>query len=61
MTNDPRYSPNPQQGRQPGYAGQVPTGPVGPPRSGAYEQHSGTGWDWRYATEQQRQAFRAPY
>ena len=61
MTNDPRYSPNPQQGRQSGYPGQVPSGPVGPQRSGSYEPHGGNGWDWRYATEQQRQAFRAPY
>lgn len=61
MTNDPRYSSNPQQGRQSGYAGQVPPGPAGPTRSGAYEQRGGTGWDWRYATEQQRQAFRTPY
>lgn len=60
MTNDPRYSPTPQQGRQSGYPGQMPPGPVGPPRSGSYEQQTG-GWDWRYATEQQRQAIRAPY
>ena len=58
MTNHPRYSPTPPPGRQPGMHGQVPPGPVGPQPSGPYEhQH----YDWRYATEQQRQAFRAPY
>ncbi|MFB1295048.1 trypsin-like peptidase domain-containing protein [Mycobacterium sp. pW049] len=62
MTNHPRYSPTPQQGRQSGYPGQVPPGPAGPQRSGSYEQQQGSGsWDWRYATEQQRQAFRPSY
>ena len=61
MTNDPRYSPNPQQGRQSGYPGQAPSGPAGQSRSASYDPQSGNGWDWRYATEQQRQAFRAPY
>lgn len=60
MTNQPRYSPTPQPGRQSGYPGQVPAGPVGP-RTGSYEQQGGGAWDWRYATEQQRQAFRAAY
>ncbi|CAN3130562.1 S1C family serine protease [Mycobacterium sp. smrl_JER01] len=58
MTNHPRYSPTPQQGRQSGYPGQVP--PAGQ-RTGAYEQQGTNGWDWRYATEQQRQAVRAQY
>ena len=58
MTNDPRYSQTPQQGRQSGYPGQVPSGPA---RSGSHEQQRAAGWDWRYATEQQRQAFRGPY
>ncbi|MCV7150084.1 S1C family serine protease [Mycolicibacterium pyrenivorans] len=57
MTNHPRYSPPPPPGRQPGTPGQAP-GPVGPQPSGAYEQQR---YDWRYATEQQRQAFRAQY
>ena len=59
MTNHPRYSPAPQPGHQPGMQGQVPHGQVGPQRSGSYEQQGG--WDWRYATEQQRQAYRSPY
>ncbi len=61
MTNHPRYSPTPQPGRQSGYPGQVPTGPAGPLRTGSYEQQGNGSWDWRYATEQQRQAFRAPF
>ncbi len=61
MTNHPRYSPTPQPGRQSGYPGQGPHGPVGPQRSGSYEQQGTGSWDWRYATEQQRQAFRPPY
>lgn len=61
MTNHPRYSPTQQQGRQSGYPGQVPPGPAGPQRSGSYEQQGAGGWDWRYATEQQRQAFRPHY
>ncbi|MEW5808035.1 MAG: trypsin-like peptidase domain-containing protein [Actinomycetota bacterium] len=59
MTNHPRYSPAPHPGQQPGMAGQAPHGQVGPQRSGSHEQQAG--WDWRYATEQQRQAFRPPY
>ncbi|MDY6996195.1 MAG: trypsin-like peptidase domain-containing protein [Actinomycetota bacterium] len=46
MTNHPRYPQNPHPGHGPGMPGQV--GPRQP-------------YDWRYATEQQRQAFRAPY
>ncbi|MDZ4268963.1 MAG: trypsin-like peptidase domain-containing protein, partial [Mycobacterium sp.] len=57
MTNHPRYSPPPPPGRQPGTSVQAP-GPVGPQPSGAYGQQH---YDWRYATEQQRQAFRAQY
>ncbi|MCH9735363.1 MAG: trypsin-like peptidase domain-containing protein [Actinomycetia bacterium] len=55
MTNHPRYSPTPPPGRPSGNHGQVPPGQQ---RPGAYEQQP---YDWRYATEQQRQAFRAPY
>ncbi len=58
MTNHPRYSPTPPPGRQPGMHGQVPPGPVGPQPSGPYAQQQ---YDWRYATEQQRQAFRGSY
>ncbi|BBY75639.1 peptidase S1 [Mycolicibacterium parafortuitum] len=61
MTNHPRYSPTPQPGRQTGYPGQAPQGPAGSPRSGSYEPQGTGSWDWRYATEQQRQAFRGPY
>ncbi|MDG4665852.1 trypsin-like peptidase domain-containing protein [Mycobacterium sp. 236(2023)] len=62
MTNHPRYSPTPQPGRQSGYPGQVPPAPpTGPQRSGSYEQPGSGSWDWRYATEQQRQGFRSPY
>ncbi|MCH9733577.1 MAG: trypsin-like peptidase domain-containing protein [Actinomycetia bacterium] len=58
MTNHPRYSPTPPPDRQPGMPGQVPPGSRRPRQSGYYEQRP---YDWRYATEQQRQAFRAPY
>lgn len=61
MTNHPRYPQTPQQGRQSGNPGQMPSGPAGPTRPGSYEQQGGSNWDWRYATEQQRQAFRARY
>ncbi|MEZ0341961.1 S1C family serine protease [Mycobacterium sp. pV006] len=54
MTNHPRYSPIPPQGRQSG----MPGGQVDPQRSGAYDYQ---GYDWRYATEQQRQAYRSAY
>ncbi len=46
MTNHPRYPQNPRPGHGSGMHGQV----------GPRQQY-----DWRYATEQQRQAFRAPY
>lgn len=49
MTNHPRYPQNPYTGH--GVQPQMPTGPVGPQQP----------YDWRYATERQRQAFRAPY
>jgi putative serine protease PepD len=61
MTNDPRYSQTRPPGRQPATHGQLPPGPpgpTGPQSSGAYGQQH---YDWRYATEQQRQAFRAQY
>ena len=58
MTNHPRYSPTPPPGRQPGMHGQVPPDSVGPRTTGGYRQQP---YDWRYATEQQRQAFRAQY
>ncbi|WNG86560.1 trypsin-like peptidase domain-containing protein [Mycobacterium sp. ITM-2016-00317] len=67
MTNDPRYSPTQQPGRQSGYPGQAPGHNPGHnaghnrPQTGAYEPQGSGGWDWRYATEQQRQAFRSPY
>lgn len=57
MTNHPRYTPPPPSGHQPGIHGQPPS-PVGTQPSGSYEQQR---YDWRYATEQQRQAFRAHY
>ncbi|KWX68378.1 S1C family serine protease [Mycobacterium sp. NAZ190054] len=60
MTNHPRYSPTQQQGHQSGYPGQMGPGHNGP-HTGAYEQQGNGGWDWRYATEQQRQAFRTSY
>ncbi len=59
MTNHPRYSPTPPPGRQPGLHGQAPQGHTGPQQQGAYEQQQP--YDWRYATEQQRQAFRAQH
>ncbi|AFM18952.1 trypsin-like serine protease with C-terminal PDZ domain [Mycolicibacterium chubuense NBB4] len=58
MTNHPRYSPPPQPGHQPGTHGHMPQGQPAPQRSGSFEQQA---YDWRYATEQQRQAFRSPY
>ena len=61
MTNDPRYSQTRPPGRQPATHCQLPPGPpgpTGPQSSGAYGQQH---YDWRYATEQQRQAFRAQY
>ena len=51
MTEYPRYPQNPQQGPRPGMHGSVPPGQVGPQQP----------YDWRYATEQQRQAFRSQY
>ncbi len=62
MTNHPRYSQTPPPDRQPGMPGQVPRGSR---PSGPYERQP---YDWRYvtdqqrqATDQQRQAFRGPY
>ncbi len=57
MTNDPRYSPPPPQGRRPGdnrtaaYPG--PLAPTG------YQQQQP--YDWRYATQQQQAAYRQAY
>ena len=51
MTDYPRYPQNPHLGQRPGVPGQMPPGQVGPQQP----------YDWRYATEQQRQAFRSPY
>ena len=57
MTNHPRYpAPPPQPGRRPA-----------DPRTAVYPgQHGNTGYqqnpyDWRYATQQQQQAYRQPY
>ncbi|MBX7434148.1 trypsin-like peptidase domain-containing protein [Mycobacterium sp. Y57] len=58
MTNDPRYPQTPHPGQRQGMPGQVQPGSVGPQRPGSYEQQP---YDWRYATEQQRQAFRPSY
>lgn len=55
MTNHPRYSPPPQPGHRP--AG--PDAGYGAPRPDAYPQQQP--YDWRYATGQQQQQFRAPY
>jgi putative serine protease PepD len=57
MTEHPRYTPPPQQPGHPGHAQQPPQG--SPQQSGGYDAQGG--WDWRYATEQQRQAYRAQY
>jgi len=51
MTEYPRYPQNPNQGPRPGMHGSVPPGQVGPQQP----------YDWRYATEQQRQALRSQY
>ncbi|MGB2919262.1 MAG: trypsin-like peptidase domain-containing protein [Mycobacterium sp.] len=56
MTNHPRYSPTPPPVRQPGIHGQVPHGSLG-----AQPPYGEQPYDWRYATEQQRQAFRSHY
>ncbi|MGD9619747.1 MAG: S1C family serine protease [Mycolicibacterium sp.] len=72
MTNYPRYSPNPSAGRQSGVAGQTAPGPVDPRGPGGDPRgpggdprgpggHGQQSYDWRYATEQQRQGFRAHY
>ncbi len=58
MTNHPRYSPPPpHQGGRPGAYEQGAPGYPGPQRSGPYQQP----YDWRYATQQTSQQFRAPY
>ena len=54
MTNQPRYSPPPPPGRRPEPAA---SGYPGAQRPDPYQQQS---YDWRYQTQQQQQAFRAP-
>jgi putative serine protease PepD len=60
MTNHPRYSPPPQQpgARPPGAHEPGAPGYPGPHRPGPYQQQP---YDWRYATQQTQQQFRAPY
>jgi putative serine protease PepD len=59
MTNHPRYSPPPQQpGARPGAQEPGAPGYPGPHRPGPYQQQP---YDWRYATQQPAQQFRAPY
>ena len=62
MTNDPRYSPPPQQpGVRPGANQPGAPGYPGQHRPGPYQQQP---YDWRYATQatqQTQQQFRAPY
>jgi putative serine protease PepD len=59
MTNHPRYSPPPQQpGARPGATDHGAPGYPGPQRPGPYQQQP---YDWRYATQQTQQQFRAPY
>jgi putative serine protease PepD len=64
MTNYPRYSPPPppQPGPRPGgHQQQAAPGYPGAQRPGPYQQQPQQQYDWRYATQQQAQAFRAPY
>ena len=64
MTNYPRYSPPPppQPGSRPGgHQQQAAPGYPGAQRPGPYQQHPQQQYDWRYATQQQTQAFRTPY
>jgi putative serine protease PepD len=59
MTNDPRYSPPPPySGRRPGDG--RPAGYPGPHGHTGYQQQQQP-YDWRYATQQQQQAYRQPY
>src|SRR6476659_7197831 len=63
MTNHPRYSPPPQPGHRPGGHEQH-AAPGYPPghRPGPYQQPTQQQpYDWRYATQQHTQQFRAPY
>jgi putative serine protease PepD len=64
MTNHPRYSPPPpppQPGHRPvGHEQQAAPGYPGAHRPGPYQQPQQQ-YDWRYATQQQTQAFRTPY
>src|SRR5258705_4776281 len=62
MTNHPRYSPPPPQpGPRPsGHQQQAAPGYPGAHRPGPYQQPQQQ-YDWRYATQQQTQAFRSPY
>src|SRR5690349_7129762 len=61
MTNHPRYSPPPPQpGHRPGGHDQhAAAGYPGAQRPNPYQQQQP--YDWRYATQQQTQQFRAPY
>jgi putative serine protease PepD len=64
MTNYPRYSPPPPQpGPRPGgHQQQAAPGHPGAQRPGPYQQPTPQQqYDWRYATQQQAQAFRTPY
>src|ERR1700754_3415479 len=67
MTNHPRYSPPPPpQGRRPGddHTAVYPPGQLGVPPAGrgghtGYQQQQP--YAWRYATQQQQQAYRQAY
>jgi putative serine protease PepD len=61
MTNHPRYSPPPPQpGHRPGgHEQHAAPGYPGAHRPNPYQQQQP--YDWRYATQQQTQQFRAPY
>src|SRR5258708_35976777 len=63
MTNHPRYTPPPppQPGPRPGgHQQQAAPGYPGAHRPGPYQQPQQQ-YDWRYATQQQTQAYRTPY
>src|ERR1700730_6108587 len=66
MTNHPRYlPPPPPPGHRPGgHEQHAAPGYPGAPRPGPYQappQQPQQPYDWRYATQQQAQPFRAPY
>ncbi|MEO3757919.1 trypsin-like peptidase domain-containing protein [Mycobacterium sp. B14F4] len=60
MTNHPRYTPPPPPppGRRPAGPEQVTPGYPGAQRQSPYQQQP---YDWRYATQQPQQPYRAPY